>query len=75
MTRHEVLYADTVDGRNAAPVDMENLPLFAGFMYTGFLQQYHSIYLGKLVCAPKPELRGFGVDSFTKARPRLRSSF
>ena len=31
-----------------------------GFMYTGFLQQYHSIYLGKLVYVPKPESRGFG---------------
>ena len=39
-------YQDTVDGRNPAPVDMENIPLFTG-LYTSqvvqdfFHQQYH----------------------------------
>ena len=40
----------TVDGRNPAPVDMENLPLFTGFYLSQvvqdfFHQQYHCQYL------------------------------
>ena len=43
--------ADTVDGRNPAPVDMVNIPLFTGF-YTSqvvqdfFHQQYEGVHKG-----------------------------
>ena len=31
---------DTVDGRNPAPVDMENLPLFTGFYLAQVAQDF-----------------------------------
>ena len=41
----------TVDGRNHAPVDMENLPLFTG-VYTSQVVQdfFHQQYLQKMQC-------------------------
>ena len=51
-------YQDTVDGRNPAPVDMENIPLFTG-LYTSqvvqdfFHQQYHFPRDWIFWCVPK----------------------
>ena len=39
----------TVDGRNPAPVDMVNIPLFTGFHTSQVVQQFSHQQIGKLV--------------------------
>ena len=34
------IFCNTVDGRNPAPVDMENLPLFTGFYTSQVVQDF-----------------------------------
>ena len=42
---------DTVDGRNPAPVDMVNIPLFTGFYTSQVVQDFfHQQYVGFMFC-------------------------
>ena len=40
MRCNPVIYSDTVDGQNPAPVDMVNIPLFAGFHTSQVVQDF-----------------------------------
>ena len=68
----------TVDGRNPAPVDIENIPYFIGFIYNrwlaGFLPTVINTYIGfSIRHSPEPKMtpKSFHPTDFSERRVQL----